>query len=261
MFIYKAATSQATFIDKMLRPGMAYNYRITRLAAQKEVVLAQVDAATFGGGRVVNQRLASAVSITPTVAPTALPPDTVLLGLLSDHNFTDQFNTLTIVGEVRNDSSLNVGQANIAITFYDASGNIIGTTNGGTIIEVLSPRQISPFIITLAKPAGLASYSLQAVARPVEPELKSQLVAVELKRYEDEAGFLHIKGVVKNSGNLVSKRTKVVAVIYGRDGRVINVGFTYVHPPTLAPGQQAAYEVSFTYYPRYYTQTVSPFEE
>ncbi len=261
VFIYKAATNQANFIDELLRPGMAYSYRITRLAAQKEVVLAQVNAATFGAGRVVNQRLASAVSITPTVAPTALPPDTVLLGLLSDHNFTDKFNTLTIVGEVRNDSSLNVGQASITITFYDASGNIVATANGETILEVLSPREISPFIITLAKPAGLASYSLRAIARPVEPELKSQLAVTELKRYEDEAGFLHIKGVVKNAGNLISKRTKVAAVIYGRDGRVINVGFTYVHPPTLAAGQQATYDVSFTYYPRYYTQTVIPFEE
>lgn len=266
VFIYEAATSQPTFIDEMLRPGMAYSYRITRLAAQEEVVLAQINAATFGSERglshtVVNQRLASAVSVTPTVAPTALPPDTILLGLLSDHNFTDKFNTLTIVGEVRNDSSLNVGQASITITFYDTSGNIICTSNGVTILEVLSPRETSPFIITLAKPAGLASYSLQAVARPVEPELKSQLVVVELKRYEDEAGFLHIKGVVKNSGNLVSKRTKVAAVIYGRDGRIINVGFTYVHPPTLAPGQQATYDISFTYYPRYYTQTVIPFEE
>lgn len=261
VFIYKAAANQATFIDEMLRPGMAYSYRITRLAAQEEIVLAQVNAATFSSERVVNQSLASTGSVAPTVAPTALPPDTILLGLLSDHNFTDKFNTLTIVGEVRNDSSLNVGQASITITFYDAGGNIIGTTNGETILEVLSPREISPFIITLAKPAGLASYSLRAVARPVEPELKSQLAVAELKRYEDEAGFLRIKGVVKNTGSLVSKRTKVAAVIYGRDGRVINVGFTYVHPPTLAPGQQASYDVSFTYYPRYYTQTVIPFEE
>jgi hypothetical protein len=42
---------------------------------------------------------------------------------------------------------------------------------------------------------------------------------------------------------------------------VINVGFTYVTPPTLAPGKQAAYDVIFTYYPRYLTQRVIPFEE
>ena len=70
-----------------------------------------------------------------------------------------------------------------------------------------------------------------------------------------------IKGIVKNVGSTTSKRTKVAAIIYGRDGRVINVGFTYVHPPTLAPGDQANYDVSFTYYPRYYAQTVIPFEE
>ena len=266
VFIYKAVVDQPAFIDEVLRPGMAYSYRITRLAAREEVVLAQVNAATFGSKRatintLVNQQLASTANVTPTIVPTALPPDAIILGLLSDNNFTDKFNTLTIVGEVRNDSSLDVGQTNITITFYDSSGNIIGTASGDTMLDVLSPGEISPFFITLAQPTGLASYSLRAVAQPVESKLKSQLAVVELKRYEDDAGFLRIKGTVKNLGNLVSKRTKVVAIIYGRDGRVINIGFTYVHPPTLAPGQQATYDISFTYYPRYYTQTVIPFEE
>ncbi len=268
VYVYKAKVDQPTFIDEMLRPNMTYSYRIARLEAKHETVLAQINTATFGNKNSVinilaNQRSASASteSILPTVAPTALPPDAVLLGLLSDNNFTDKFNTLTIAGEVRNDSSLDVGQTNITITFYDVTGNTIGTANGETMLDVLSPGEISPFLITLTRPTGFASYSLRAVAQPVEPELNRQLSVVELKRYEDDAGFLHIKGVVKNVGSITSKRTKVAAIIYGRDGRVINVGFTYVHPPTLAPGEQARYDVSFTYYPRYYAQTVIPFEE
>ena len=84
---------------------------------------------------------------------------------------------------------------------------------------------------------------------------------VEVRRFEDDAGFFHIKGVIENAGNTVAKRIKVAAVIYGRDNGVINVGFTYVNPPILAPGEQATYEVIFAYYPRYLTQQVIPFEE
>jgi hypothetical protein len=266
VYIFKARSNQPTFIDETLRPGLAYSYRLTRLEAEHEVVLAQVNTATFGRGNgsiitLTNQQLASTASIVPTIAPTPLPPDAVLLGLLSDNNFVDKFNTLTIAGEVRNDSTLDVGQTDITITFYDTTGTVIGAAHGKTMLDVLPPGEISPFLITLTRPAGLASYSLRAVARPVEPELKSQLSVVELRRYEDDAGFLHITGAIKNAGTTVSKRTKVAVIIYGRDGRVINVGFTYVNPPTLAPGQQANYDVSFTYYPRFYTQTVIPFEE
>ncbi len=264
VYIYKARTTQPAFVDKILKPGMAYSYRITRLEAGREIVLAQTNATTFGdrmtaGGSLADQSQVSTTRVIPT--PTALPPDTVLLGLVSDNNFTDNFNTLTIVGEVRNDSNLDVGQTNITVTFYDATGTVIGTANGETMLEVIPPGETSPFLITLTRPSGLTSYSLRAVARPVVPELKAQLSVVEVRRYEDEAGFFHVKGVIENVGNRVAKRTKVAAVIYGRDGSVINVGFVYVNPPSLAPGEQATYDVIFTYYPRYLTQTVIPFEE
>jgi len=266
VYIYKAQTVEPTFIDGLLRPGVNYSYRVTRLENQQEMVLAQVNVATFRSKQAIitalaSQRLAATAVVTPTVAPTPLPPDAVLLGLLSENNFTDSFNTLTIAGEVRNDSALDVGQTNIAVTFYDANGTVIDTASGETILDILPPGVISPFIITLSRPVGMASYSLRAVARPVEPALNKQLSIIEQRRFEDEAGFLHIKGIIKNVGTSVSKRTKVAAVIYGRDGRVINVGFTYVHPPTVAPGGEATYDVSFTYYPRFYTQTVIPFEE
>ena len=41
----------------------------------------------------------------------------------------------------------------------------------------------------------------------------------------------------------------------------VNVGFTYLNPPTLAPGERASYEVIFTYFPKYVSQKVIPFEE
>ena len=266
VYLYKAEVVQPTYIDALLRPGMTYNYRITRLDPKQELVLAQIKAATFSQtgssvDRLAREPLTTTARIIPTLAPTALPSDAVILGLLSDNNFTDNFNTLTIAGEVRNDSSLNVGQASITVTFYDTTGSVIGATSGATLLEVLPPGETSPFIITLTRPAGMASYSLRAVARPTAPERTSQLSVIELKRYEDDAGFLHIKGTIENAGSITAKRTKVAAVIYGRDGRVINVDFTYVDPPRLAPGDRATYDVTFAYYPRYFSQTVIPFEE
>ena len=264
VYIYKAQTAaQPAFLDEMLRPGMTYHYRITHLPTKQEIILAQA-AVTTTDDKIAKDTLASQINPSPasvTAQPTTLPPDAVLLGLVSDSNFTDNFNTLTIAGEVRNDSLQNVGQTSITITFYDAAGAVIDVTNGETLLKIIPPGETSPFLITLTRPPGLASYSLRAWARPVTPKPKAQLAVVEVKRFEDEAGFFHIKGIIQNTGQTPAKRTKVVAVIYSRDGRVINVNFAYVNPPNLVPGAQANYDVLFTYYPKYFSQTVLPFEE
>jgi hypothetical protein len=264
VYVHKADVNEPAFVDDMLQPGRAYKYRVTRWETNQEIVLAQTQSATFGSQATVGTGLASqrpVLTATVAPAPTALPADAVLLGLLSDNSFTDEFNTLNIVGEVRNDSNLDAGQTDITVTFYDTAGAVIGTANGETILDVIPPGEISPFLITLSRPPGIASYSLRAVARPVAPELNAQLSVVQVKRYEDDTGFFHIQGVVENTGSVVARRTKVVAIIYGRGGSVINVGFTYVNPPILAPGQRAKYEVIFTYFPKYVSQKVIPFEE
>ncbi len=264
VYVYRARTTQPAFVDKRLRPGMTYSYRLTQLETDQEIVLAQVKANTFADDTLASNNSSGHPEVSPAsivAAPTALPPDAVLLGLVSNNNFTDDFNTLTLVGEVRNDSNLDVGQTDITVTFYNAAGTVIGTANGETLLKVIPPSQKSPFHITLTRPPGFASYSLRAIARSVPPQQSAQFSVVELKRFEDDAGFFHIKGVIENVGSSTAKRAKVAAIIYGRDGDVINVGFTYVNPPTLSPGKQAAYDVIFAYYPRYLTQQVIPFEE
>ncbi len=260
VYVYKGQTSQTTFIDQQLRAGMTYSYRLTRLEIGPEVMMAQMKTETFGGSNnSISQHQVSTVSI--VAVPTALPPDAMLLGLISDNYYIDEFNTLTLIGEVRNDSTLDVGQTEINVTFYNDAGSIIATTNGVALLDTIPPSEKSPFHIALTQPPGFASYSLRSVARPVPPQQNAELSVSEVKRFEDDAGFFHVKGVVKNVGHTISKRTKIAAIIYNRDGRVINVAFTYVNPPTLAPDEQAVYDITFAYYPRYFTQQVIPFEE
>lgn len=265
VYVHKAVTRQPAFIDRQLRVGTTYSYRLTRQEQSQPVILAQINASTFaktpGSKEPVPTSQLEVAPASVVAAPTALPPDAVLLGLVSDNNYTDDFNTLTIVGEVRNDSNLDVGQTDIAVMFYDVAGAIIGTASGTTMLDVIPPGEKSPFIITLTRPAGLASHSLRAVGRPVVPEQGSQLTVTDVKRFEDDAGFFHVKGTIENVGSTTARRVKVGVVIYNRDNRVINVGFTYTNPPKLVPGQTASYEVIFDYFPRYFAQQVIPFEE
>lgn len=264
VYIYKANVNKATFIDSLLRSNFSYNYRVTNRAEPgQETILAQVQASTFVEPILHGdfEHAPAALLRSLSAVPTALPADAVLLGLTSDNDFVDEFDMLTIVGELRNDSNLPIGQTNIAVTFYDTAGTTIETTTGETILDVIPPGERSPFIVTLTKPLDYESYSVRAVGRPVPPQKSAQLAVVELRRYEDETGFFHIKGKIENVGNSTAKRTKVAASIFGRDKNIINVGFTYADPPTLAPGEYADYDVTFAYYPKYASQKVIVFEE
>jgi hypothetical protein len=257
LYVYKAQTTQPLFVDEMLRPGISYTYWVTRLGLDRERVLARAAATTFTAVAATDVPAAEDEEV---VAP-ALPSDAILLSLLSDNKITDNFGTMTIVGEVRNDTSLHGGQAQITVTFYDVTGKVVGVTTGKTVLAILPPGGVSPFLITLNRPAGMNSYSLRAVARPATPELAPQLAVGQTRRTEDEAGFLRVKGTLENVGTRETKRTRVAVVLYGRSGRVINVGFAYVTPLNLAPGAEATYEVVFSHYAGYASHKVIPFEE
>jgi hypothetical protein len=263
VYIFKAQTNEASYLDTVLRPDRIYAYQISQVSLDQEPILAQIRAKPLSRLRPDSYpdlvEPDQAVTVSPR--PTALPADTILLGLLSDNRFIDDFEQLTIAGEVRNDSNLEVGHTKITVTFYNQAGLTIGATQGQTLLKVIRPGETSPFLITLPRPDGMVSHSLAATARPVSPTLPAQLAIVEVRRFEDEAGFFHIKGTVENQGTTTAKRVKIAATIYNRDGRVINIGFTSPQPANLAPGDRANYDIVFTYYPRYFSQVVLPFEE
>ncbi|MDM8532629.1 FxLYD domain-containing protein [Anaerolineales bacterium HSG25] len=267
VYLYKNSTSQPAFLDQWVRPGSTYQYRVSQpnqvnqSSNGQKLIAHQAQVTTLGQLR---QQEPSTISSTRAIipAPTALPPDAVLLGLTSDNTYIDNFNTMHIVGEVRNDSNLEVSQAKIAVTFYDDTGTAIGTTVGQPFLSMIPVGGSAPFRITLSEPENLHTYSIRAVGRSVaSSKSQAQLRIVEERRYEDNIGFLHIKGVVENIGQYVSHHTQVAVIIYGRDGRVINVAFVTAEPPVLSPGRRGSYDVTFTYYPRYSTQQVIPFEK
>lgn len=263
-YIYKTTVEEAALVDDSPRGGVDYRYRVVAVLDGGEVPLQEARVTTFSSGPVAHAADAApasvsyvpAIPVEVTPAPTALPPDTVILGIISDNNYVDELDTLTVVGEVRNDASLDVGQATVDVTFYDSSGSIIGRAQGRTLLASIPPGAASPFMLSLPRPPGLADYSLRATARPTPPEAGAQLVVIKSVRHEDDTGFYHVEGVVENAGTVTVPRARVIVTLYTRGRQVINVGFDYPQPSRLAPGERASFDVTFTYYPKVVSHSV-----
>jgi hypothetical protein len=263
VYLFKAETDRHTLTDVSLRVGSRYHYRLGAVTPEGEMIVAH--AATFTSERASMASAASPSAVaepTPTSAPlrvtpapTLLPPDTVILGMLSVTDYADDVDgTLTIVGEVRNDSPLDVGETTVTATFYGADGQEIGEISGSTLLQALAPGVRSPFIITLPRPAGVANYSLRATGRPVTPATTDgELVVVNTRRFEDTTGFYHVAGVIENRGARRIEQVRVIVTLYDRGGRVVNVGFAYPQPSALSPRDRADFDVAFTYYPKVFS--------
>jgi len=183
------------------------------------------------------------------VTPTPLPPDTVLLGLMSSHEYEDDLGFITIVGEVRNDLQMNVGKVLVTATFYSASGDVIDEVSTSTMMDILPPGQRSPFALTLPRPVDLWEYSLRITARPTLEQPLTGLEVVQSYVYEDEVGFYHVTGEVENTGQRTADRVQVIVTLYDKWGKIVNAGFVYSEPRRVSPGGKAAFDCSFNYYP------------
>jgi hypothetical protein len=273
IYLFKAETDGQELTDNNLRPGLRYQYRIRSVTPEGELVLARASALTpyrpalpanersplFDTG-ITAQPVRSSIRVTP--APTPLPPDTVILGLLSANDYADDVeDTLTIVGEVRNDSHLDVGDTTVTATFYTIDGQVIGEASSPTMLRSLLPGARSPFVITLPRPPGLENYSMRATGRPItSTSTDVGLNVVNTRRFEDPAGFYHVAGVIENPGERRIEGARVVVTLYDRAGRVINVGFAYPQPSSLSPKDRADFDVAFTYYPKVFSHTAIALE-
>lgn len=271
LYLFKAETDQPQLTDTGLRAGSRYHYRVgsvtptgeTAVAWAKAVTPAYANSQSRAHASIASAEVASApaapkpnpspVPVTP--APTPLPPDTIILGLLSAADYADEVDdTLTIVGEVRNDSHLDVGQAIVTATFYRTDGQVIGEVSGPAMLRALAPGVRSPFVITLPRPTGLANYSLRATGRPITlTSANTELNVVTTRRFEDTTGFYHVAGVIENPGSRRVEQARVIVTLYDRGGRVVNVGFAYPQPPSLSPSERADFDVAFTYYPKVFS--------
>jgi hypothetical protein len=276
VYVYKAETTGHELKDTNLRSGLRYEYRVGAVTSIGETAVAWSQAVTpyrlelqtksrsdseAGGGSGAIQPVRSSVRVTP--APTPLPPDTVILGLLSATDYANELDhTLTIVGEVRNDSHLDVGETSVSATFYGTDGQVIGEASGSTMLYALAPGVRSPFVITLPQPAGLANYSLRATGRPITlATTDTELNVINTRRFEDTTGFYHIAGVVENRSERRVEGARVIVTLYDRAGRVVNVGFAYPQPSSLPPKDRADFDIAFTYYPKVFSHLAVAIED
>jgi len=206
------------------------------------------------------------VTPSPTPSPTATPaPGTGDVTLVSSNAFTTfssivlidgESRRLTVVGELRNDSSTS-RKADIEIVFYDAANNFLGRRWADAFDEIIRPGRTTAFNEQTPSyfygsemndyPEGWTRYEITLwPADPEEWEVEPVDVAVENVQVTD--GGHHVTGYVRNNSSetIPTGGAVVYAIYYRADGTILNAKDDYaLNNNPIPPGDTVQFDVQF----------------
>lgn len=132
----------------------------------------------------------------------------------SPHVYKDETGYTVIVGEVENKNALSaMSDIIIRADFYDSNGQIVETVRGGTLLDVISPESISPYIIksSSANP-DIDQVSVQVEAFNSSP---SKITGLTLGSTEITHGEeFSVTGVIANTGKVPAQNTSIYIAFY-----------------------------------------------
>jgi hypothetical protein len=165
---------------------------------------------------------------------------------------------LTVVGELRNDSSSDRSVGEITIRFYDAANQMLGFRTTYAFDDIIRPGRTTAFSESLPSllyfedeindyPEGWTRYEIALSPHdPSEYEDKPVDITVESVQVAD--GGLHVTGNAVNASSKTVPAYDVSAyVIYRRaDGSILNARQdSALNANPLAPGQSVPFDITF----------------
>jgi len=266
VFRLQAVVQSPRYTDLGLRPATTYRYRVTTWQNGHESAAVTLVATTPSWLRPwlrPSAPLAPFLTTTPlgpaaeaTVPTPESTPESIILDLSQGKDFTDDLGVLHIVGELHNRTARDVGMIQISATLYGRAGRVLGQVEGEALLASIPPGDAVPFHLTHPAIDGLWNYSLRATGRDLRAPIRSAVAVLHDRTFKDERGFYHVVGQVVNQGDRLVDYARVVVTLYDAWGVVVNSGFVYTDPRSLAPHEKASFDAYFVYFPQVETYRV-----
>ena len=156
-----------------------------------------------------------------------------------------------IFGLIENQADFPVYNIKISYTLYDTDNMIIGSGTGsgnGFGIDFIPAKQNIPFRIRTSNIANITNYKFN-----IQYDKKSYYLGpyrnfeqnnVNIKKVRNK---LIIGGEIKNIGNKISEGTRVMAVLYDKDGKIIDIFSAYTNPLNVNLGETASFVIEESY--------------
>ncbi len=188
------------------------------------------------------------------IAQPAAPVDqaaTGVVGFAGLYTWADGQGGFHINGQAVNNDVAALEFVRVTAYLFDAAGNRLAELSDFAASDVLEPGQRAPFSMHFVggKPPAAVRYELHAAARHAGYAAEnyygpSNFTIVDQADF-DARGHLVVGGTVTNTGPFNANFVKITVTLFDEQGRVVAIDTTFAQQQELAPGQSAAYQITF----------------
>lgn len=163
-------------------------------------------------------------------------------------NVSESVSFLVVFGLVQNNLETNIASVNITVTFYDVENNSIETKVVPTVLEILKPRQKSPFQVYFllnSSEEAPARYNLTLsyIETTEEPIEELEILNDALRPKVSDLGCYIVSGEVKNKGERKAWYVHITCIFFSNTGNVIDISHTNV-AKQIGPNNKAPFKLS-----------------
>ena len=223
--------------------GIARQYGVTVEALQEANAITDPRLLQIGQELVIPREEGSANQPTPT--PTPLPFQVANAGF-----YETPVGSLWCLGEVINNTGADIEQVQVAVSLYDAEGEVVATGSTFTEFDIIPNESKMPFALLFTEPpSGFSHHQVVALSGVTVAHWGRNYMDLTIESDRGEASGERayvVTGQVRNTGQHDAEQVRMVVTAYDAEGRVVGIRRGSPETQALGIGESSPFRVSLS---------------
>jgi LysM repeat protein len=224
--------------------GIARQYGVTVEALQEANAITDPRLLQIGQELVI-PREEEGLANQPTPTPTPLPFQIANVGF-----YETPVGSLWCLGEVINNTGASIEQVQIAVSLYDAEGEVVATGSTFTEFDIIPNEGKMPFALLFTEPpSGSSHHQVVALSGVTVAHWGRNYMDLTIESDHGKASgerAYAVTGQVKNTGQHDAEQIRIVVTAYDAEGRVVGIRRASPETQTLGVGESSPFGVSLS---------------
>ena len=224
--------------------GIARQYGVTVEALQEANAITDPRLLQIGQELVI-PREEEGLANQPTPTPTPLPFQIANVGF-----YETPVGSLWCLGEVINNTGASIEQVQVAVSLYDAEGEMVATGSTFTEFDIIPNEGKMPFALLFTEPpSGFSHHQVAALSGVTVAHWGRNYMDLTIESDHGEASgerVYIVAGQVRNTGQHDVEQIRIVVTAYDAEGRVVGIRRGSPETQTLGGGESSPFRASLS---------------
>jgi LysM repeat protein len=224
--------------------GIARQYGVTVEALQEANAITDPRLLQIGQELVI-PREEEGLANQPTHTPTPLP-----FQIANVSFYETPVGSLWCLGEVINNTGASIEQVQVAVSLYDAEGEMVATGSIFTEFDIIPNEGKMPFALLFTEPPpSFSHHQVVALSGVTVTHWGRNYIDLTIESDHGEASGERayvVTGQVSNTGQHDAERIRMVVTAYDAEGRVVGIRRGSPETQTLGVGESSSFRVSLS---------------